>query len=67
MKLYGLFSYSYDWDSEYEDLMVVSDSTDKLEKYHSENHKESLLISSLTEHRLSQYETYYMIKEVEFI
>lgn len=37
MKLYGLFSYSYDW-YEWEDLVVVSDSVYKLKDYYVKYH-----------------------------
>lgn len=69
MKLYGLFRYSYEWNNTFEDFIIVSDSTEKLEKHHVENYNDYLLIVSQSEHKQHEdkYETHYMIKEVEFI
>jgi len=70
MKLYGLFSYSYDW-YEWEDLVVVSDSVDKLKDYYVKHHnggdEPPLVDECLHEKYAFKEYRHFMIKEVEFI
>lgn len=68
MKLYGLFGYTYDW-YEWEELVVVSNSKEKLVMYY-ETYKDQY--SKLVEEQLhKRYQddgyNHMTIKEVEYI
>lgn len=70
MKLYGLFEYTYDW-YEWEELVVVSKSKEKLEKYY-ENYKGQYGKFQLVEEQLHKVfqddgHNHMVIKEVENI